>query len=381
MGRKKLGSPRLSLLFWWACGFLDRPTGARGRAHSVDTPYRPAYNRTVDLITQEQGRIMVQNQEIVTIPVAKSADIVRDLLERAGLTADDARIVTDALVDAELTNRKGHGFARAPGIEKRAAGAGSDNITIASDTGTTVALDCGAALGYLAAYRAATIVRERLDDVPLVAVVCRDTSHAGAIGYYVRLVADAGHCAIATAHCSPMIVPEGGLHGVFGTNPIALACPGPQHPLVADLSPGLTTFGNLMNARHAGEQLPEGVAVGPDGAPTRDPVEALEGGGILPAGGVKGSALAFLVQVLSGPVCGADAVPDPGTNYGFFLMGFRTDAFGAGDVFTREIGHLEKAMHAAGARCPGERSEEYRQRCLREGIQVPKDLWDTILGL
>lgn len=316
----------------------------------------------------------------VRIGVEEAESTVRRAFERAGLTPDDARIVTASLVDAEITGRAGHGLSRVPGIATRVAGCGSDHIRIAADRGVSVTLDCGGALGYLAAHRAATIAIERLDVHPLVAVGCRRTSHAGAIGYYARLVAEAGHCAMAVAHCSPLLAPYGGLRAVFGTNPVAFACPGPRHPLVADLSPARITYGAMMNARHAGRPLPEDVAVGPDGAPTTDPDAALAGA-VLPVAEAKGGALAFLIQVIAGPLCGADAVPEPGRDYGFFLLGMRADLFVDATDFLRGMERLHGAVHDAGARCPGEGSHARAAQARRDGIPCESGLWSAILEL
>jgi len=313
--------------------------------------------------------IRVSTQETVTLLEA--------VFQRAGLNPTDARVVIDALLDAELTNRRGHGLSRVPGIAARARQAGSENIELVRDEYGVAALDCHGALGYLAAYRAAQMAREKLILLPAVSVACRGTSHAGAIGYYARLVADDGHCALTMAHCYPMVVPHGGHAAVYGTNPIAFACPGPDHVLLADLSPAATTYGAIMNARHTGGMLPEGVALDESGQPARDPERALDGS-ILPVGGAKGSALAFLVQAVSGVLSGAAGIPKQGENYGFVLLGYRLDAF-AGEASVRaEMARLAEAVHAAGAQCPGDRSYRHRCQAMEQGIAVETDLWEAI---
>ena len=56
----------------------------------------------------------------------------------------------------------------------------------------------------------------------------------------------------------------------------------------------VTLFG-LITSKANGQQLPPGVAVGPDGQPTRDPDEALKGA-LLTFGGHKGSGLSLVVE-------------------------------------------------------------------------------------
>jgi Malate/L-lactate dehydrogenase len=54
----------------------------------------------------------------------------------------------------------------------------------------------------------------------------------------------------------------------------------------------------MMLRERLGELLPEGVAIGSDGGPTRDPALARRGGALLPFGGYKGFGLALMVQAL-----------------------------------------------------------------------------------
>jgi LDH2 family malate/lactate/ureidoglycolate dehydrogenase len=316
----------------------------------------------------------------IQVAFGRGAEVMRRALERGGLSAADAAVVSDALLDAEASGRTGHGFVRVPAIVARAAQAGSDNISVAKDRTVSVALDGGGALGYLVAHRAAVLAVERLCESPLVAVGCRGTSHAGAIGYYARSVALAGHAAMVTANCSAMIAPHAARRPVFGTNPIAFACPGPDFPFVVDLSPGQTTYGAILTAQQRGTQLPEGSAIDGSGLPTTDPAAAAQGA-LLAIGGAKGSALAFMVQVLSGPLCGAPAIPAPGTDYGFFLFAARMDLFADAAVVTAELTELRNAIHRAGAVCPGERSEARRLRSREEGFQVDEELWENVLAL
>lgn len=52
-------------------------------------------------------------------------------------------------------------------------------------------------------------------------------------------------------------------------------------------------------------ELPEGWALDKDGNPTTDPEAALEGS-ILAFGGFKGYALAFMIEILTGPLVNAE---------------------------------------------------------------------------
>src|SRR5262249_9118776 len=91
----------------------------------------------------------------------------------------------------------------------------------------------------------------------------------------------------------------GGKRAVFGTNPIAFACPSASGPpLVIDLSMSLVARGKVMVAAAKDEPIPEGWALDWEGNPTTDARPAL-GGTMLPIGGAKGAALALMVEILA----------------------------------------------------------------------------------
>jgi LDH2 family malate/lactate/ureidoglycolate dehydrogenase len=78
----------------------------------------------------------------------------------------------------------------------------------------------------------------------------------GALGYWVRRLAEAGYVGLLTA-TSPRRLPhpEGG-QPLVGTNPLAIAIPsttGP--PVVADVSMGAVTHGDVLAGRARPEEL------------------------------------------------------------------------------------------------------------------------------
>lgn len=109
-----------------------------------------------------------------------------------------------------------------------------------------------------------------------------------------------GLLALGFANSPASLAPYGGCKGVFGTNPLALACPRKAaRPLVIDLSMGLLARGKVLQAAKKGELIPEGAAVDAEGKPTRDAAKAFAGA-LLPFGGPKGYALALMVEILAG---------------------------------------------------------------------------------
>ena len=113
---------------------------------------------------------------------------------------------------------------------------------------------------------------------------------------------------------------------------------------------------------------------------TTDP-EAARAGAVLPFGGHKGYALAVMIQILSGALVRAAPVPQPGRNYGIFLMAISPTIFLEADLFQEAVEDLIRHIKAADpveglqeVLVPGERAFAERRRRLTEGIEMDLDL-------
>ena len=115
--------------------------------------------------------------------------------------------------------------------------------------------DGGGALGYLVLEE---IVRETLASPPLHArlVVAQRCFPSGALGYWVRRLAEGGLVAALTA-TSPRRLPHpAGGPPLTGTNPLAIAIPSSDgRVLVSDVSMGAVTYGDVLAGLAPPEEL------------------------------------------------------------------------------------------------------------------------------
>ena len=192
------------------------------------------------------------------------------------------------------------------------------------------------------------------------------------------------------ANTPAAIAPWGGAKGLFGTNPIAFACPLPgAAPIVIDLSLSKVARGNILAAKQKGEAIPAGWALDAQGKPTTDPAAALAGT-MLPLGDAKGTALALMVELLAAGLTGANFAaeassfldaegPPPGT--GQLLIAFDPAAFGGDGVLDR-FAALAGAIDAqTGARLPGARRRALRAKAERDGVTISDALMGEIRAL
>jgi (2R)-3-sulfolactate dehydrogenase (NADP+) len=153
--------------------------------------------------------------------------------------------------------------------------------------------------------------------------------------------------------------------------------------VVADLSSSAVAWVKVNAAAQAGEPIPLGWALDADGRPTTDAAAALAGS-MAPAGGHKGSALALLVDVMSGGVAGSNfsheaagfggldgGPPDVGQ---VVLAIDPAAAMGPGFIDRLEVEFTALAAEP-GARLPGDRRLSERAQSEQHGVEVPDDLF------
>jgi len=138
---------------------------------------------------------------------------------------------------------------------------------------------------------------------------------------------------------------------------------------------------DLVYRERMGQLLPEGVAIDPEGQPTRDPTLA-RAGALLPFGGYKGFGLAFIVQAF-GLLTGSELDPDKDDGYVFVV--FKPDLVVDLDDFKQQLGELIERIKATPRqpevgeiRIPGERAFRSRERALREGIEIDRLVYEAL---
>ncbi|HYI90038.1 MAG TPA: Ldh family oxidoreductase [Beijerinckiaceae bacterium] len=328
-----------------------------------------------------------------TLTLAEAEDLVADALMRCGTEEGNARIVARALVAAEADGLKGHGLSRVPTYAAQAKAGKVDGFAtpvVTRPKRAVLAVDAAHGFAYPAIDAAVSGLPEVAGAQGIAVAPIRRSHHCGAAGHPAERLAEAGLVALLFANTPAAMAPWGGSQPVFGTNPIAFACPLPgREPIVVDLSLSKVARGNILAAKQKGEPIPEGWALDEAGRPTTDPAAALAGT-MLPLGDAKGTALALMVELLAAGLTGAtyaadassflDAKgPPPGT--GQLIVAFDPAALGGADA-TGRFAALAAAIEAqAGARLPGARRLEARRRARTDGIALSDTLFAEIEAL
>ncbi|MDP6704776.1 MAG: Ldh family oxidoreductase [Alphaproteobacteria bacterium] len=320
--------------------------------------------------------------------------LAAEVLAANGASDENAAATADIMTAAERDGCPSHGLFRLPGYvaSLRSGRADGRAVPVVEDAGPAVVrVDAGNGFAppALLAGRQPLIEKARAQGVALLGI--RNSLHFAALWPDVEPLADQGLIAIAVVNSRSFLPPWGGRQALYGTNPMAFACPRAEGPpMVWDQASSALARGEIMIAARDGHELPPGVGSDAEGRPTTDPKAILEGGTQLPFGGYKGASIALMVELLAAGLTGglfgfeseAEHNNDGGpSNAGECIIAVDPSrAAGNGfearaeDLFRRILGDGE-------ARLPGDRRHAARARSLADGVEVPDALYDKIVAL
>jgi (2R)-3-sulfolactate dehydrogenase (NADP+) len=324
-----------------------------------------------------------------TLTLVQAEGLVVRTLTRCRTSIDNARSVARALIAAEADGLKGHGLSRLPIYAAQATARKIDGSVTPLATHPRpglIAIDARHGFAFPAMEMAETLLRSLARSQGAAAAAIRRSSHCGAAGHPVERLANEGLVALMFVNTPGAMAPWGGSRAVFGTNPVAFACPLPgRPPLVIDLSLSKVARGNVLAAKQRRELIPEGWALDERGKPTTDPNEALRGT-MLPMGDAKGTALALMVELLAAGLTGSNFAAEassyldaagPPSGTGQLLIALDPAAFGS-DAVAR-FGVLAASIEAQnGALLPGARRLVAREKAKAEGIEISDALMKEI---
>jgi (2R)-3-sulfolactate dehydrogenase (NADP+) len=328
-----------------------------------------------------------------TISLTAAHGLVKQALKQAGTSSANAETVAAALVAAEADGQKGHGLSRVAAYAAQVKSGkvdGQASPKLEQLSGSAVRIDAGAGFAFPAIQRAQKELRRMVADSVVAVAGVHHSHHFGQAGYHVEALAAKGLVALMVGNSPQAMAPWGGSKGIFGTNPMAFAAPRRNAPpLVIDLSLSKVARGKVMAAGKAGEKIPEGWALDPEGNPTTDPEAALAGT-MIPMGDAKGAALALMVEILAASLIGANHAfeassfftaegPPPGV--GQFLLAIDPGPLSGGSFFERLEILVAELEAQEGARLPGGRRLTNREKAARDGIEVPAAMLKEIRKL
>lgn len=324
-------------------------------------------------------------------------NFTREIFEACGSPSEEAAIVADHLIEANLMGVDSHGVIRitqyVDDVREKAIIPGAP-ITSTNETQTTAIVDGGWNFGLVVAWRAMEVGMAKARLHHTACVVTRRCGHAGRLGAYTQLAAENGFIAFAVCN-SPrhghFVLPWGGREGRLATNPISYGVPtNLGHPVVSDFSTAAAPEGKIRLCRDERRAVPKGWIVDAEGNPTTNPADFYGPpmGAIRPFGGesgYRGYALSLLVELMGSTLAGQDITVDrPGNDLAFILVD--VSAFLPHQKFyglvERVSQYMKSSPPAEGFEevlLPGDPEFRTADKRQRSGIPVDDGIWNRIL--
>ncbi|MFB3818860.1 MAG: Ldh family oxidoreductase [Candidatus Methylomirabilales bacterium] len=312
---------------------------------------------------------------------------ITEVLRGLGAAEDEACIVAESLVRAEMRGTDTHGLPYLKLLVERAEArmvSLPTRLTTLRDEGATALLDGGNGIGQFAGWTAMATSVRKARELGVGLTLVRNTNNLGFLAFYTMHAAEQGLVGVAMSNANASVSPWGGAEAYLGTNPMSISVPGTAEPLVLDMSSSVVARGKIRKAHRLGEKIPPGWALDEFGAPTEDPAAALKGT-LLPIGGPKGYGLALMVDVLAGMLSGSafgrqvksfHELAGP-TGVGALLLAFEVERFMPLETFrTLMAGYVTAIRGSRRARgtvriyTPGEIESEKEQASRERGIEL-----------
>ena len=290
------------------------------------------------------------------------------ILTAAGATPEEASVVAAELSGANLVGHDSHGVMRLmqyvsfirdghikPGVSPEVIregaaflvvdahfGFGQVASTFAFDQLATKARDCGTADAFI-----------------------RNCNHVGRLGSYTEMAAEKGFAALMSVNAPGpgQVAPFGAMERRMGTNPISMAAPGNEAPIVLDMTTSATAEGKLRVAHQSGLQVPEGWMIDGAGNPSTTPGD--------------------FYGILSGSGVGRNDLPRGANGVWMQLIDIeqivgREEYDGWMKSYEEHIKSAKKCPGVEKILFPGEMERQTYTKRSQDGVSLPDETWRQI---
>ena len=322
-----------------------------------------------------------------------------EIFKAAGATDEEAKLISDLLVESNLAGHDSHGVLRIPQYVRMIQNGDikpGANIEIVQETPATAVINGNWGFGQLIATKAMQIAIKKAKRCSISSVSVYNCNHIGRLASYALMATERNMIAMMMVNGhggDQSVAPFGGIARRLGTNPIAVAIPTRGEPFVLDITTSVTAGGKLRVKRARKEKLPDGWLINSEGNTTTDPevyfTEPL--GALLPLGGAlghKGYGLSLVVDILAGALseAGCSRANASRTGNGIWACVINIENFTPIDEFKHRVQLLLEYVKSSPTGpgfeeivIPGERSFRERRKRLKEGIFIEDETWRQIM--
>ncbi|MBS0338300.1 MAG: malate/lactate/ureidoglycolate dehydrogenase [Proteobacteria bacterium] len=324
---------------------------------------------------------------------------IKALVRGFGSDPREVDLVTDNLIQANLTGHDSHGIGMLPKYSEAFVEGGlrpNAHVKTTLDGGAMLRLDGQAGFGQVIGREAMEMGIARAKQFGSCIVALGNSHHLCRIGAWAEMAVAENLISVHFTNVisRPIVAPFGGGDARFGTNPFTVGIPVPGgDPILLDFATSVMAQGKARVAYNKGEQMPPGRLIDNKGMPTTDPKFAVvePTGAIVTFGEHKGYGMAVVCELLGGALAAGMACHEPATGKKRVLNGMLTIIFDParlsdGALFAAEMQGFIDWVKASPVqpgfdrvRLAGEPEREWRAKRMAEGIPVDETTWGDLL--
>jgi len=326
----------------------------------------------------------------------KLKKIVKRIFIKHGLNNKHAETSSNYIIKAELVGVPSHGLVRLKmycnRIKKKLINS-KPKIKIKKISQSISHVNGNDAIGFVAADIGIKIAIDNAKKTGFGMVGIKNSGHYGLSSFYAEQAVKKNLMAWCFTNAPPAIAPYGSRKALFGTNPVCFGAPtGNKIPFILDASASIINRGKIRRAEKLGQDIPTGVALDKNGKPTTNAKKALEGVQ-LPIAEFKGSGLAWMVDIVSGVLTGANhggKVKDPfddlsgPQNVGHLFIVIKPGIFVGKNYLSqikknlKAVKRLPKSNAIKEILYPGENKHAKYKKNIKNGIEIPDNILKEI---
>jgi hydroxycarboxylate dehydrogenase B len=323
-------------------------------------------------------------------------ELVTKIFSAAGCEPAEAAVISDHLVQANLTGHDSHGVIRTPIYVqwlREGKVRANQRATVVFENDAIAVVDGGLGFGQSIAQQAMTLGITKAKKSGVAVIALRNTGHVGRVGHWAEMIVNAGLISlhfVNTSGLGMLVAPIGGINRRLSANPVSVGIPvAGGEAIIYDISTSSVAEGKLKVAFNKGVPVPEGCIIDSQGKPTCDPkvFYADPPGAILPFGGYKGYGLGIVTEILAGALTGSGCTVPGKTQLEQGMLSILLDpaALQVQDSLADEarkfvdfVKSSEKVSPDAEILMPGDVERRNRAERTAKGIELDDKTWSQI---
>ena len=218
----------------------------------------------------------------IRFPAPKLRAWTEQVFQKVGVSKEDAVLLTDSLIEANLRGVDTHGITRMLCVYVKRMQVGVVNpkteLKVLREHPSTALIDCKNSIGQVASNVAMRTAIEKAKTTGVAFVATTHSNHYGAAAYWAMMALDHGMIGLSSTNAPAVVAPTGSRTPMLGTNPFAVAIPaGQEQPMVLDLATTVVARGRILLYAKQNKPLEPGWAFDELGRPDRRPARCREG--------------------------------------------------------------------------------------------------------